>query len=114
MATSDIPSEGTAVEQLPLTLSELRPRAVEIAWIVVKPLASLRLTVILFALAIFLVWVGTLAQVDKGMWEVMEDYFTSWIALIQFQVFFPRSWFPDPKWQDIRGAFPFPGGASIG
>ena len=79
---------------------------------VFKPLASLRLTVALLAMGLFIVLVGTLAQVDKGMWEVMEDYFTSWIAVIEFQVFFPRSWFP--SWQNVPGKFLFPGGALIG
>ena len=74
--------------------------------------ASLRLTVMLFALSIFIVLVGTLAQVDKDMWEVMDDYFRAWMAWIDFQVFFPRSWFP--RLQGMRGGFWFPGGALIG
>ena len=32
--------------------------------------------------AIFIVLVGTLAQVDKDMWEVIDDYFRTWIAWI--------------------------------
>jgi ABC-type transport system involved in cytochrome c biogenesis permease subunit len=79
---------------------------------VVKPLGSLKLTVTLFAMSIFIVLVGTLAQVDKDMWEVINDYFRSYIAWIDFQVFFPRSWFP--AWQNISGGFWFPGGALIG
>ena len=79
---------------------------------VVMALASMRLTVALFAMAIFIVFVGTLAQVDKDMWEVIEQYFRSLIAWVDVQVFFPRSWFP--QWQGIPGCFPFPGGALIG
>ena len=37
-----------------------------------RVLASLRLTVILFALSLFLVLVGTLAQVDDGIWTVVD------------------------------------------
>src|SRR5262245_13545366 len=57
------------------------------------PLASLRLTVALFAMAIFLVFAGTLAQVDQDIWDVMSQYFRTWFAWIDFQVFFPRSFF---------------------
>ena len=76
------------------------------------PFASLRLTVALFAMAIFIILVGTLAQVDKNMWEVLDDYFRAWLAWIDLQVFFPRTWFP--RWQSIPGGFYFPGGAAIG
>ena len=64
------------------------------------------------SLAIFIILVGTLAQVSMDMWDVLERHFQSWITWIDFQVFFPRSWFPEL--QDIRGGFWFPGGALIG
>jgi ABC-type transport system involved in cytochrome c biogenesis permease subunit len=77
------------------------------------PLASLRLTVALFAMGIFLIFAGTLAQVDKDIWEVMHQYFRTFFAWIQFQVFFPPAFFsgPAPK---IPGGFWFPGGWLIG
>lgn len=84
-----------------------------VARLVLAPLASLKLTVALFALAIFIIFVGTLAQVDKDMWEVIDLYFRSWFAWIDFQLFFPRSWFPSLA-DKVRGGFPMPGGASIG
>ena len=40
-----------------------------------RPFASLRLTVALFAMGIFIILVGTLAQVEKDMWDVIDDYF---------------------------------------
>ena len=77
------------------------------------PLASLRSTVALFAMAIFLVFAGTLAQVDQDIWEVMQQYFRTWFAWIDFQVFFPRSFFThDPP--HVPGGFHFPGGFLIG
>ncbi len=80
---------------------------------IVRFFASLKLTVALFALAIVLVFIGTLAQIDKDMWEVMEDYFTSWICVVPFKLLFPRPWFPE--WHDrIPFAFPLPGGGLIG
>ena len=39
------------------------------------PLASLKLTVALFAAAIFLVFAGTLAQKEVDVWDVIEYWF---------------------------------------
>ena len=75
-------------------------------------LASLRLTVTLFALSIFIILVGTLAQTQKNMWDVRAEYFHTWWSWIELQVFFPAAWFPN--WQQIAGGFYFPGGKMIG
>jgi len=75
-------------------------------------LSSLKLTVVLFAMSIFLVFVGTLAQVNQDMWQVINSYFHSFGVWIRLQVFFPASWFPG--YQNIPGGFPFPGGLSLG
>src|SRR5258707_11247778 len=77
------------------------------------PLASLRLTVALFAMAIFLVFAGTLAQVDKDIWEVMNQYFRAWFAWIPLQVFFPQSFFSGEGLK-VPGGIYFPGGWLIG
>src|SRR6476469_8576719 len=54
----------------------------------VAPLASLRLTVALFAASIFLIFVGSLAQKDHDVWEVVNSlYFSTWFALVEFRVF---------------------------
>jgi hypothetical protein len=74
---------------------------------VVLALASLRLTVALMALSIVLVFVGTLAQVDEGIWTVVEKYFRSAFVLVPLQLFFPRDW-------HVPGSFPFPGGWLLG
>ncbi len=58
------------------------------------PLTSLRLTVGLFAMAILIVLAGTLAQVDKDIWEVTDDYFRTAFAWIDLRLFFPPSFFP--------------------
>jgi len=80
--------------------------------LLLKPFASLRLTVALFAMAIFLIFAGTLAQVDKDIWEVMGLYFRTFFAWIDFQVFFPASFFPSRP--IVPGGFWFPGGFMIG
>ena len=75
---------------------------------VARALASLQLTVFLLAAAIFLILVGTLAQIDHDIWHVVRHaIFRVWIARVDFQLFFPRSW-------SVPGFIYFPGGALIG
>jgi hypothetical protein len=73
----------------------------------VKPLASLRLTVVLLALSIFLIFAGTWAQIDMGIWTTLKTYFRSYLVWIPFQIFCPRRW-------NVPGAFPYPGGTLLG
>jgi hypothetical protein len=47
----------------------------------IKIFTSLRLTVILLAFAILLVFFGTLAQVDEGLYNAQARYFRQWIIL---------------------------------
>jgi hypothetical protein len=75
--------------------------------LMLRSIASLRLTVWLLALAIFLVFAGTLAQVDMGIWATLNTYFRSFLVWIPLQVFLPRSW-------DVAGVLPFPGGYVVG
>jgi ABC-type transport system involved in cytochrome c biogenesis permease subunit len=77
-----------------------------------EALASLKLTVALFALSILLVWFGTLAQAHQDIYEVLRQYFKAGIAWVDLKIFFPPSFFPDPP--DVSGSLPFPGGATIG
>ncbi|HBL46682.1 MAG TPA: hypothetical protein DDZ90_25165, partial [Planctomycetaceae bacterium] len=78
------------------------------------PLASLKLTVALFAMAIFIILAGTLAQVNKDIWVVIDEYFRTGIAKIEFKIFFPPSFFPSLDQQNIPGFIYFPGGWLIG
>lgn len=78
------------------------------------PLASLKITVALFAMAIFIILAGTLAQVDKDIWVVIDEYFRTAFARIDFKIFFPPSFFPNIKPDSIPGYFYFPGGWLIG
>ena len=43
-------------------------------------LGSLKLTVILLGLSIVLVFIGTWAQVNNGIWTVMDQYFRCWFV----------------------------------
>ena len=58
---------------------------------ILKPLASLKLTVVLFALAMVLIFTGTLAQAEEGTWVIVDRYFRSAIAWIDLQLLVPES-----------------------
>ncbi|HZZ28528.1 MAG TPA: cytochrome c biogenesis protein CcsA [Pirellulales bacterium] len=80
-----------------------------------KPVASLKLTVVLFLLAIFLIFAGTLTQARHDVLWVQDHYFFTPLAWIEFKTFFPPAWFSDSPWLlNLPGSFPFPGGFTIG
>lgn len=54
--------------------------------LILDTVASLRLTVILFALALVLVFYGTWAQKELGTWTAVNSYFRSAIAYIPLRV----------------------------
>ncbi|HEX8521609.1 MAG TPA: cytochrome c biogenesis protein CcsA [Tepidisphaeraceae bacterium] len=74
------------------------------------PLASLRLTVVLIVLSMILIYAGTWAQVDTGIWQVQKQYFHSLFCWIPFKTFFFRNT-PAAR---IPGGFPMLGGYSLG
>ncbi len=76
------------------------------------PLASLKLTVVLMMAAIFLVFAGTMAQVDIDIEQVKKLFFRTPLAWIDLQIFFPQS-FTGTRW-NVPGGFYFPGGWLIG
>ena len=75
---------------------------------ILRPLASLRLSVVIFALSLFLIFAGTLAQVREGVWTVVDEYFRSVIVVIDFQLFVPETL------GKVGGGFVFPGGLTLG
>ncbi|MCC6739674.1 MAG: hypothetical protein IT452_11575, partial [Planctomycetia bacterium] len=76
-----------------------------------KALASLKLTVALLAVSMLLVYAGTWAQVDTGIWQVQKKYFHSFFVWVPFQVLLPR---PEAGQSGVPGGFPLPGGYTIG
>jgi hypothetical protein len=81
-----------------------------------QALASLRLTVVLFVLSMFLVFTGTLAMRDSGLWAALYGYFRCWIAWIPLQVFVPfgQVFFGMPMNLRVPGGFYYPGGWLLG
>ena len=66
----------------------------------------------MFLAAVFLLFVGTLAQDEKNLPEVKAEYFNSWLAKVPFSDFFPghdlrrvvalTGWFPVSRRGDDR------------
>lgn len=79
----------------------------------IQALSSLKLTVILFAYGIFVVLVGTLAQNEMDIWQVVPIYFRSWVMWIDVNLFFPPSFFPDMPHLDVP-LIPLFGGMLVG
>ena len=85
----------------------------------VRALASLKLTCCLFVLAMIIVFIGSLAQARRDVWQVMEEYFRTYVAWIQVRDLFPPSMFGGlgDRLATQLGTFskiPFPGGWTIG
>ncbi|MBI2806144.1 MAG: cytochrome c biogenesis protein ResB [Planctomycetes bacterium] len=71
-------------------------------------LADLRLTVVLFALAMLIVFWGTLAQTDAGVWTVVNKYFRCAFVWVPLKVVCFNAI------DNTVDAIPFPGGWLIG
>ena len=82
-----------------------------VLWSAVRAAGSLKITVVMFLAAVFLLFVGTLAQDEKNLPEVKAEYFNSWVARVPFSDFFPVTIFGESS---LTGWFPFPGGGTIG
>lgn len=116
-ASVPTPADGIGAPPMVIPVKERRVVVEEPLWkVILRPLASLRLTVVLFALAGFLVFAGTLAQVEGGTWTIVSKYFRCPIAWVDFQVFvkFGQVFLGLPKTWEVRGSFPYPGGWVVG
>jgi len=83
-----------------------------------RPIASLKLTVVLMLMSMVLVYTGTIAQVYQGIWQVVDQYFWSSFVYIPLKNFIPG--FLAPKGFTIPTLFgyeigiPFVGGKLLG
>ena len=66
----------------------------------IRVITSLRLTVVLLAFGILLVFIGTIAQVDEGLYNAQARYFHQWFV-IGLGVFGRRM--PIILWRRARG-----------
>jgi hypothetical protein len=111
--TSPDPTPGVEAPLVPQTEGRTAWQWVKT---VLTPIASLKVTVVLFALSLFLVFAGTLAQKEIGMWTAVDTYFRSAFVWIPFQLFvrFGQIFFRVPETVSLGGSFPFPGGWLLG
>lgn len=125
-----VPANGTAVQAgLPQTgpaaaAPQPTPRRIpKPLWRqTLEVLASLRLTVVLFALSLILVFYGTIIQKEIGTWAAVEHYFRCFYVQIPLETvlvhvnYLPRLFNPDIKEPlfEISGWVPFPGGWLLG
>ena len=70
--------------------------------------ADLRITVTLFALAMVIVFWGTISQVDNGLWTVVQKYFRSFFVWVPLRVVLFN------QIEENGVVLPFPGGWAIG
>ncbi|MFG0332173.1 MAG: cytochrome c biogenesis protein ResB, partial [Maioricimonas sp. JB049] len=132
MSSTNQPEEHAVNERSTYERMMQMSRSSQPVWLkIMAPLASLKLTVVLFALSIFIVLAGTFAQVTADVWEVVDHYFrarpeqvwmdsfpwfnpTGLFVWVDFQLFMPQSFFPSrpelPEWLGIW----FPKGWTIG
>ncbi len=89
-----------------------RARSVwELVTMILEPLASLRLTVVLLILGVFVVWVMSLQQTSNDIWKVKNEHMNSPVVEVPFVTFFPPAWFPDL--QNIQGVCYLPSGFAV-
>ncbi|MGC6424556.1 MAG: cytochrome c biogenesis protein ResB [Lentimonas sp.] len=73
-----------------------------------KFFSSLKLTVVLLAFSMVLIFFGTLAQVDTGIWKTQKDYFESFIVI--YSIPEQAAFYDKLFWLHI----PLPGGYTLG
>jgi ABC-type transport system involved in cytochrome c biogenesis permease subunit len=83
-----------------------------VLWHALKIAGSLKITCVMFALGVLILFVGTLAQDSETIVDVKKQYFNSWIAIVPFDVFVPQTIWPHKDL--IPFSFAIPGGATIG
>ncbi len=111
MAVGSFPSSTLDISQNDLSRVAVKRAESPAWWQLLRALGSLKITVAMFMAGIFILFVGTLAQDEKNLPQVKEEYFNSWIAIIPLSDFVPVTVFGQ---QNIPFSFPFLGGATIG
>ena len=78
---------------------------------ILAPIASLKLTVFLLVLAVFVTWVVTLEQATVDIWELKNKHYSSLWVFVPLNTFTPPSWFPNAP--QLRAGLILPSGLSI-
>ncbi len=105
MATGTFSSGAITTATAPIDIAK-------VAWLTMRAIGSLKITVTMFALGTMILFVGTLAQDTETIVDVKKQYFNSWVAKVPFDVFVPQTIWPHKE--TIPYAFAIPGGAAVG
>ena len=93
-------------------LSKSKPaNLTDIVRSVLAPIASLKLTVFLLVLAVFVTWIITLEQAAIDIWELKNKHFSQAFVYVPFNTFFPKNWFPNGP--NIPYGFILPSGFTL-
>jgi hypothetical protein len=103
---------GVAVADAPIIRPSGRATPKSAAYQALEALASLRLTVVLFSMSLLLVFWGTWAQVDAGIWTVVNQYFRAALVLIPLRTILFN--IPDAESWLGQLRIPYPGGWLLG
>lgn len=66
---------------------------------IVRVFGSMKLAVVLLVLLGLLTWLGTLAQIEDGLWKAQKKYFESWFLIADLEL----SWWGQPVRPDEDG-----------
>jgi ABC-type transport system involved in cytochrome c biogenesis permease subunit len=91
MSASALPI--TNVPARPLAVSRPLASPLDLVNAGMKGLASLKLTVALMAYGILVIYVGTIAQKNADIWQIVRDYFHAWVMWVDINLFFPKEFF---------------------
>ena len=86
---------------------------------ILKPVASLKFTVVLLFLGVFMTWVASLQQTQADIWEIKRQHFYSPIVMVSLDTFFVPAWTPQLHQFTSREVFgdkirlPLPSGVLI-
>ena len=106
MATNALPKTTSARRRKTKTLTTTdRVQAI------LAPLASLRLTVVLLAVAVFVIFIITLQQATHDMWEIKSQHYSSLLVTVPFEEVLVERWFSDTP--PVPGAFVMPSGLTL-
>ena len=106
MATNALPKNTTARRKQSKTLT-----ATDYVQAILAPLASLRLTVVLLTVSVFVIFIITLQQATHDMWEIKSQHYSSLLVTVPFQELVIERWFPDAP--PVPGAFVMPSGLTL-
>lgn len=106
MATNALPQTKTARRRKTKALT-----ATDRIQLFLAPLASLRLTVVLLAVSVFVIFIITLQQATHDMWEIKSQHYSSLLVTVPFDEIFVERWFPDTP--PVPGAFVMPSGLTL-